>query len=128
MKYLVRSLLATLCLLPLAACDGGTNLCIEEYNCSDAWCERDYSQSLESCHKYFADRYDRCLDDMNYIQKNERPSCYDAYNNLNNCIFAHTTCGESLDVYQHRVDSIEQNECRNELNTYYDVCEGRYNY
>ena len=125
MKRVILPVLTAICLLPFVACDGGTSLCIEEYNCSDSWCERDYSQSLESCHRYFADRYDQCLDDMSYIQKNERESCYKAYNDLNNCIFSHTTCGESFDVYQHRVDSIEQNECREKLDKYYDVCEGR---
>ncbi len=123
MKRFIYPVVAACCFLSLAACDGGTTLCIEEHNCSDSWCDNDLSQSLSECHRYFDDRYDECLDDMDRIRRYETTSCYNAYDTLNNCIFSHSRCTRSFDDYKDLLYSIENNECYYELQDYYDACE-----
>lgn len=123
MKKSLFVLAAGLLALSTAACDSTTNLCIEEYNCatsSTGWCSHGYDDPAE-CENMFYDRYDYCLDMANK-SNTSNTLCNDLYSRLNDCIWSHTTCTNSFEGYQNKMNDIIYYQCSSEAEEYVDTC------
>lgn len=127
MKKSLFITLAAMLGLSAAACDATTTLCMEEYDCAtNKWCINgayDYSFSSEAaCKDFFYDRYDACLDEVNRAQRDLAPSCYEAYDNMNSCIWSHTSCTSDYDAYVNKMNDIIYYNCSSQAQNYADAC------
>lgn len=118
---------ASLLTLTTAACDSTTSLCIEEYNCAqNHWCYNGDYDDPSACVDQFYKRYDYCLDKVSETKNTVSATCWEAYEALNSCIYASTSCKSDFAPYVDHMNDLIYYKCQAQGERYVDACGGRF--